>query len=318
MAQISLPDLPTEILFHKIAVLFAIADRVWGPLEDIYQVLTYNSTQPPHSKRTPVLSLALLVQVSHIGRVATWFEDMYPKIRWDGENAYLRRELAVSEARALRRALYRMWLFSLAFHTPEVGRTNRMSAVSIANRCRLLRTWSTDELVELEDARLCLESLLASICPTNGQVFWNSGADAAFGPCRPLQQSRYCPFFYDARVEATELDTYSIPAAELRVQTMEGWGDDIDQYHILSSMLKLNPSQVMALYESALCRRDVEVFVDEHGGGNWFWENGETLLHAWMLVLHGRGLPAHEVREKIYRGLLGIAVDDEKYAIEVK
>ncbi|RMZ74812.1 hypothetical protein DV737_g5717, partial [Chaetothyriales sp. CBS 132003] len=289
MSQKSLPDLPTEILSY-----------------------------PLHVKRTPVLSFSLLVQVSRIGRVATWFESMYPKIRWDSEKAYLRRELAVSEARALRRAIYRMWLFSLAFHTPEVTRTNRMHAALIANRCRLLRAWSTDELLELEDARCSLESILASICPTNGQVFWNSGADTSLSRFLQPQRPRYCSQFYDAHAEATEVEPYSIPAPELRVQTMEGWGDDVDQYHILSSMLKLNPSQVVRLYENALRRRDVEGFVDEHGGGNWFWDNGETMLHTWMLVLHGRGLPVHEVREKICSGLLGIAVDDEKYAMEVR
>ncbi|RMZ91192.1 hypothetical protein DV736_g1587, partial [Chaetothyriales sp. CBS 134916] len=343
----SLPDLPTEILFQifrhcssissainlsltchrlyhllrtsqKIPVLFAIAERVWGPLEDVYQILTYNSTQPLHVKRAPVLSFALLVQVSRIGRVATWFENMYPKTRWDSEKAYLRRELAVSESRALRRAIYRTWLFSLAFHTPEVTRTNRMHAALVANRCRLLRTWSTDELLELEDARCCLENILASVCPTSGQVFWNHGADTSFGRCLQPQGPRFCSVFYDAHAEATEVEPYSIPAPELRDQTMEGWGDDIDQYHILSSMLKLNPSQVVLLYENALCKRDVEVFVDDHGGGNWFWDNGETMLHTWMLVLHDRGLSVHGVREKISSGLLGIAVDDEKYTVEIK
>jgi hypothetical protein len=118
---------------------------------------------------------------------------------------------------------------------------------------------------------------------------------------------------------------------------MDGWGDEVEQYHVLSDVMKLNPMLLMRLYEGALTKRDVLAFVEKWacrgaGGGwgrevdqdqgeadglvgsgaSWFWNNGQTLLHTWILVMHGRGLPVQEIREKIYCGLAGIAVDEEE------
>ena len=123
----------------------------------MYQLLTYNATQPVHVRRTPVLSFALLTQVSRIGRVAVWFQDVYTRMRWDGEEAQLRRGLTPQEAYALRRAIYRIWLYSEAFHTPAAPRTLRMNPALVAERCQLLRTWSTDGLLEIEDVRVSLK-----------------------------------------------------------------------------------------------------------------------------------------------------------------
>lgn len=91
---------------------------------------------------------------------------------------------------------------------------------------------------------------------------------------------------------------------------MEGWGDEIEQYHVVNSTLKLNPAQMMWLYDHAVTKQDVEHYIEEHAGGQWFWNNGETLLHTWLLVLHGRGVAVQEVREKVFCGLSGVAVQD--------
>jgi hypothetical protein len=274
----------------------------------VNQILTYNHTQPVHIKRTPVQSFALLVQVSRIGRVAAWYESMYPKIRWDGEKAYLRRELSSIEARALRKSIYRMWLYGLAFHTPAVSRMTRMNAALVANRTQLLRSWSTADLIELEDVRCFVESIIANICPTNGEVYWRAGQDQ-FASRKPLRRTSFSTAFYDARDDAVTDDYGHLPASEARERMMEGWGDEIEQYHALSSMLKLSPAHVFHLYEHAKTKQDVEDYVNSRCGAMWFWDNGETMLHSWMVVMHGRGLPVQEIREKICCGLKGIAVD---------
>lgn len=296
-------------------MLFAIAERVWGPLEDIYQLLTYNSAQPVHVKRAPVLSFALLVQVSRIGRVAAWFEERYPQFRWDGDRAQFRRSLSPAEAFALRRAIYRTWLYSMAFHTWSTPRTMRMIPSLVSERCQLLRTWSSGELLEIEDVRGILETMTASLCPTNGDVYWRQGCEpfykSSFGAGGRTRAVLDTSLFHDSRADALLEDSGSKPASEVREQTMEGWGDEIEQYHVLNDLLKLTPMQIMQLYESALTKQDIYQFIDEKAGGPWFWNNGESMLHTWILVLHGRGSSVQEIREKVFCGVAGVAVDVE-------
>jgi hypothetical protein len=303
---------------QKIPVLFAIAERVWGPLEDIYQLLTYNAAQPVHIKRTPVLSLALLTQVSRIGRVAVSYQNFYPHARWDGDNAQLRRQLTPREALALRRALYRIWLYDKAFHTPASPRMMRLQPALVAERCQLLRTWPTDELLEMEDVRNVIEHLVSTeLCPTNGDIFSRRGGEVwnkhfyepsagRHGPTTPSIHA----VFHDSRNDLALESTRHMPASQLRERSMEGWGDEIEQYHLVNSMMKLNPAQIMWLHDHAVTKQDVERYVEEHVGGQWFWNNGETLLHTWLMVLHGRGVAVQEVREKVLCGLAGVAVDE--------
>lgn len=299
---------------QKIPVLFAIAERVWGPLEDVYQLLTYNTIQPAHIKRTPGLSFALLVQVSRIGRVAAWYEEQYPRFRWDADRALFRRGLTPHEAFALRRAIYRTWLYSVAFHNASATRTVRMIPALVSDRCQLLRTWTTAELLEVEDIRGVLESMVANICPSNGEVYWRRGGDPLstylHSSVARAPAIRNLSLFYDSRSDSMPEATHN-PAAETRDQTMDGWGDEIEQYHILSDVLKLTPAQIMHLYNAALMKEDVLGFVEERVGAHWFWNNGESMLHAWILVMHGRGVPVQEMREKVFCGLAGVAVDCE-------
>jgi hypothetical protein len=299
---------------QKIPVLFGIAERVWGPLKDIYQILTYNSAQPVQVKRTPNLSLALLVQVSRIGRVAALYEEHYPQLRWNGDRALFRRTLTPHEAYTLRRAVYRTWLYSIAFHHSAAPRTMRMMPALVSDHCQLLRLWSTTELIEIEDLRGILESMIIDLCPSDGEVFWRRGGEPAGkqhswnkGPRAALDSN----LFHHARADSLLTEANKRPAAEAREQTMVGWGDEIEQYHVLNDLLKLTPMQIMQLYMSARTKEDVLGFIDERTGSPWFWNNGESMLHAWILVMHGRGVPVQELREKVFCGMAGIAVDSE-------
>ena len=185
----------------------------------------------------------------------------------------------------------------------------------VAERCNLLRTFSTDELLELEDVRGMLECIVSTeLCPTDGDVYWRRGGEAwnkkfydPAGGRRAPNVAAIQNLFYDVRHDQVT----HMPANQLREQQMDGWGDDINQYHAVNDLLKLNPAQVMQLYEHAVTRHDVEHFVDEKMGSPWFWNNGETMLHTWLVVLHGRGVVMQEAKEKIDRGLAGVAVDGE-------
>ena len=192
-----------------------------------------------------------------------------------------------------------------------------MSSSLVAERCQLLRTWVTDELLELEDVRAFLENVIATeLCPTDGDVFWARGGDMwnkrFYDPSNGhahSSSSSVHSIFHDSRSETISENAKFLPAAQRRELSMDGWGDDVERYHTLSSMLKLNPAQIMLLHEEAVTKQDVERFVENTVGSQWFWNNGETMLHTWILVLHDRGVCISEVRDKIYSGLAGIVVD---------
>jgi len=88
---------------------------------------------------------------------------------------------------------------------------------------------------------------------------------------------------------------------------MTGWGDEISQYYIVQSMMKLSPAQVMHMYEHAVTKLDVEAYIINHcDGGDWFWDNGQTFLDTWSLVLYKRGEVPAEVRGAILGGEAGV------------
>ncbi|KAK5263604.1 hypothetical protein LTR40_014646, partial [Exophiala xenobiotica] len=161
-----------------------------GPLDDILQLLTQNDNQMLHVRRTPPLSFALLTQAAIVGRVAERLVGLFPTFRWTDAESTSRRFLDDMEARRLRRAAYRLWSYTQAFHGRSSGRILRFDQTTIATeRLQLLRTWSTEELYELEDLRCTLEQILATeICPTDGEV-WSRMTEQARHSHMPLSLS---------------------------------------------------------------------------------------------------------------------------------
>ena len=108
----------------KLSILFASAERQYGPLKDAIQAVTYNSSQPAHHIRTVPYSLALLKQVLDLGRCAAEWVSLYPSKKWkdDFEN---RRLLQENESYRVRRAIYRWTLYARAFHNSRHPRTTR-------------------------------------------------------------------------------------------------------------------------------------------------------------------------------------------------
>ena len=194
-----LDELPTELLLHvfrsatsipdvlalaatnrrlhrvfagsqKLPLLFAAAETQIGPLRDAIQLVTHNTTQPAHAPRPAPHSLALLRQLVAVGAVARRWEALYPLHRWrrDFER---RRALRPDEARRLRRAIYRLWLYARAFHNGRFQRGARLQPAVVRARAALLQGWSSTELAELEDARAMLRNALRwRICPSDGTV----------------------------------------------------------------------------------------------------------------------------------------------------
>lgn len=88
---------------------------------------------------------------------------------------------------------------------------------------------------------------------------------------------------------------------------MVAWGDEISQYYIIQSMMKLNPAQILHLYQHAITKFDVEAYIINHcDGGEWFYDNGQTFLDTWSLVVHRRGEALEDVRGAILDGEAGI------------
>lgn len=155
---------------QKLTILARAADAEYGPFDDIIQLITQNTSQPAHHKREAPVSIALIRQVVEVGRVARSWEDIYPLKKWkvDFEN---RRLLNSEERYLLRRAIYRLWLYSRSFHSWHFPRTSRLMGPVARERAELLHNWSTRELAELEDVRLVIRDVVENnICPSNGTI----------------------------------------------------------------------------------------------------------------------------------------------------
>ena len=155
---------------QKLPILFSAAERQYGPLRDAIQLVTHNASQSAHIQRSVPHSRALLKQLLAVGTVAQRWATLCPLHRWrrDFEN---RRALRPDEARRLRRAVYRLWLYSRAFHNSSHQRSARLRPDTVRERAALLHGWNNAELVELEDVRDMLRNVLRwRVCPSNGTV----------------------------------------------------------------------------------------------------------------------------------------------------
>ncbi len=89
----------------------------------------------------------------------------------------------------------------------------------------------------------------------------------------------------------------------------EGWGDEIAHYYVVEDMLKLNPEQLLYLYETVTGfdgrKRTVESFVARLGSG-WFANNGQTLVETVDWVVGERGECAVSLKEAVEAELQGI------------
>lgn len=329
---------------NRLPTLFAAAESQYGPLTDAIRLVTHNASQPAHAPRpAPSYSLALLRQLTSVGRIANAWVDLYPRLKWHGESSSSRRFLKVSERHALRRAVYRSWLYSVAFHTPAHDRTTRRVPPMLRQRALLLHLWPTIELAELLDLQLVYRQVLTStITPSNATVIRKHKQrypDDPFPLVSVTHPGKYAnmhnDFNFRSRLNtfhSTPHSSHLLPFAatekytrtqkELHGTTLEGWGDEITHYYVLEDMLKLHPGQLLYLHSTIMAATQghfhpgqsakglVESFVAGlEGGGGWFENNGETMGETIGFVIGERGGRLEEVRAAVEEGFWGIACD---------
>ncbi|KAF2181787.1 hypothetical protein K469DRAFT_588550 [Zopfia rhizophila CBS 207.26] len=314
---------------QKLAILEQAAEAQFGPLEDLTQLLTHNASQPAHIIRSVPFSIALLTQIVHTGRIAEKWCDVYPFKKWK-YNYESRRLLTIDERYRLRRAIYRLWLYTCAFHNREHPRETRVLKLMIQKRAGLLHNWSTTELSEIADVHAVLREVLHSnICPSNGTIARkfkkrypdNEQHHLLFNihlnyppPSAPINnpfQSQYHshPNILSNHFHSTSIFNSRFGSSKFHHDPgAEGWGDDIPHYYVVEDMLKLDPEQIMWLKENAPLKGMVESYIKSLG--DWFENNGETWGQTLEWVLEERGEDLGEFLGAVADGELGIALVD--------
>ncbi|KAH7122452.1 hypothetical protein B0J11DRAFT_531523 [Dendryphion nanum] len=317
---------------QKLAILENAAETQFGPLQDLTQVLTHNASQPAHILRTVPFSIALLKQIVHAGRVAEKWSELYPFKKWK-YNYENRRLLSPTERYRIRRAIYRLWLYSRAFHNRDHSREFRVVKPVVQKRASLLHNWNTYELAEIADVHAVLREVVHSnVCPSNGTIarkfkkrfpetnehhlLFNIHLNYPPPVSSPPPNN---PFTTQYHTTSTTLSSYFHTSTYTsRYNTSkfslhsshevgaEGWGDDIPHYYVVEDMLKLDPEQIIWLKENAPFKGMVEGYV--RGLGDWFENNGETFGQTLEWVLEERGEDVNEFLGAVAEGELGVAV----------
>ncbi|KAH7386952.1 hypothetical protein DE146DRAFT_188252 [Phaeosphaeria sp. MPI-PUGE-AT-0046c] len=317
---------------QRLAILESAAETQFGPLQDLTQLLTHNASQPAHIIRDVPFSVALLKQIVRYGHVAEKWCNIYPFKKWkhDYEN---RRLLTSVEDYRLRRAIYRSWLYSRAFHNRDHAREFRATKPILQKRAALLHNWNTWELAEIADVNAVIREVVHSnICPSNGAIA------RKFKKCFPEnehsllfnihlnypQPQAHNPFSAQYHITTNTLSahfnntaTYTSRYTSSKFSLLpnhevgaEGWGDEIPHYYVIEDMLKLDPEQILWLKENAPLKGMVEAYV--RSLGDWFENNGETWGQTLEWVLMERGEDVREFMGAITDGELGVAVDGEE------
>ena len=298
--------LPTS---KKLPVLLAVTENNAGPTFDIVQLLTVNDVQAAHEIRQPPISYSLLRNIISVSYAAQEWQEIYPMSKWD-KNYADRRVLNSAEQHSLRRAIYRLWLFSRAFHNCNYVRESRLLANTMTQRCRLLRSWSTEELAEIEDFRSVVRSVLESTLLGTDLPHWELEPlfPGSFHQQRGALSlsSRMC--LYPATRPKNVFHTSYDDTAFVRPGPtgLCGWTDEIDRFYVLEDLMKLDPEQVLWFRDIAC----LDVRVSSHVtplGEEWFMNNGETFSATFESVLSDRGESPEEIRRLIASGDLGIA-----------
>lgn len=313
---------------QKLLILQNAAETQYGPLQDLVQLITHNASQPAHITRFVPFSFALLKQIVQYGHVAEKWSDIYPFKKWK-YNFESRRLLTVDERYRVRRAIYRSWLYSRAFHNHDHPRELRNTRLVLLKRAALLHNWSTEELAEIADVHTVMREVVHSnICPSNGAIarkFKRRYPDTQHALLfnihlnyPPPSQSTHNPFSmpnsfsshfnntstYTSRYASSKYSLH--PSHEIGA---EGWGDDIPHYYVIQDYLKLDPGQILWLKENAPLKGMVEGYVRNLcQDGDWFTNNGETWVETLEFVLDERGEDVGDFNGCLADGEIGIAV----------
>ena len=268
---------------RRLPILWTAAEHEYGPLSEATQIITYNPSQPAHHKRMLPETLPNLKNLVKVGKIAKKWEGIYPEKKWK-DNYTERRSLNTEECFRLRRAVYRLWLYSEAFHTKDHVRTARRLHSNVIQRVALLRNWTTTDIGDIEDLRLIIRDVLEDeVFPSNATIRARQGTYSK----HPTSRSHMPTSFHH----------YLHSYGRGKLDEEEGWGDEITHYYVIEDVMKLNPQQVYWLQQNAPQKSAVEAFLSSLG--DWFINNGETF-----------GETAHKVcSERESEGLLFGRVD---------
>jgi hypothetical protein len=162
------------------------------------------------------MTLDLIIKVVQYGKVADKWSEIYPRVRWR-DNSSNRRFLRPHEQERLRGAIYRYWTYNTVFHDqlfihydPDLPRTRDDP------RLRLLRTYSTIELVQLTEFLDKMQQIIqVDLYPSNAMI-----------------RSQYLQ---------------PVPPKAL---ANLGWGDGDQHKCLILDLMKYSPSDFLHLYEN--------------------------------------------------------------------
>jgi hypothetical protein len=301
----------------RLLILTHAAEAEYGPLDDIVQIVTQNSSQPAHIHRDVPISDALLKQIIATGRVAQKYEEIYPFKKWKTDFAS-RRLLTTAERFNLRRALYRLWLFDSAFHNSSHVRFARSLPETMRERAALLHNFRSDELAEMLDMHMILRDVVANnVCPSNGRIrqkfhkrFPDSNHQLLFNIHLNYPPSSFVPDsgYYNSSLASSKYHAKLTPS-RFHEPGAEGWGDDIGHYYVVEDMMKLDPGQILLLKEQFPMKSQVEAYTAALG--EWWGNNGETFSETLGFVVRQRGGDVQELKSAVEELEAGIVVSVE-------
>ena len=187
------------------------------------------------------------------------------------------------------------------------------------------------------DVHNILRRLLSNyICPSNATVLRRHKARYPHEQAPLIYSAQYgkrnssvlqtqlevqAKYFHSSPQIGRTLSGYGTGGGQRCNGIVEGWGDEIAHYYVVEDMLKLDPGQVVWLWEHVTGSGNsmrVDGFEGEGGtkdavqafvagvGGEWFENNGETFAETVAFVVGERGGDMAELRESVEDGVEGV------------
>jgi hypothetical protein len=229
----------------------------------------------------PKLTLELLKKMVIYGRNAEKWTEIYPQLRWRFGSSN-RRLLHKHEKERLRRAIYHHWTYSSLFYdrtyleySPDAPHARLRDNPD--PRLRLLRTYSTIELVQLS------EFLGHMIQLVEHDLF----------PSNSIVQERYAQL---------------LPG---RALAKIGWGDGGAYMRLVRDVMKLNPADLLHLVENTTTKSERAEFV--FARGEWFADAPASMNVALSAVVQERDVKrGYEKGARLFPSLLAEPFKDDE------
>ncbi|KAL9090145.1 MAG: hypothetical protein Q9165_005425 [Trypethelium subeluteriae] len=258
-------------------LLEKVLDRQYGPVHPLLQLAHYDNEGSP-SDASRAIQAHQLPALLAIGRVAEEWCQIYPFKKWnDDDNVVDRRCLDGAEARCLRQAVYRVWLYGATFHYGDSLGQN-LDEDTGEEQADYLRRLGTRSLADMLDFyHMLIHVLGSSICPSNETVehrvrkrvgdshHLNFYVPVASGsrPLLAINNPHQDEGVEIAPPAGHSFDRYK-PTREHN-PAQEGWGSGNAHSALVRRMTKLNPAQILYLRKHARTKMEILAAVDYWG-----------------------------------------------------